>query len=449
MKKTLASLLPLLLLSACHRPSTFTPADEYPDIFPDYIGVTIPEGLAPLTFAMADGRKCEQERWQQGDTIWYAVKAWNKGAKIGTIYRPFPVYISHDPIDAYLAYRLIEPGYESWCDMGIYQRELASYRETPIVTNRANNRGCINCHTFDPSHRDRMLFHARGAGGGTVFIEGDDTQLINLKECGPGKQGVYPAWHPNGRWVVFSSNNTHQCFPLGDPQAVEVYDVASDIILMDLNNDSIIAPSHLNTEEIWETFPTWAPDGRTLYYCAADSVLPMPYDRSRLHYRLLRIGFDATSGTFDAAPDTLSLPFPSNECSVSLPRISPDGRWLLYTLAAYGTFPIWHREADLWMLDLETGRHRPCTELNSPDTESYHSWSSNGRWIVFSSRRLDGRYTRLFIAHHDGAGHFSKPFLLPQHRPDHNTLRMQSYNIPEFVQSEIPPLQRQVKKMFK
>lgn len=442
-------LLPLLLLSACNQPTSFIPTDEYPDIFPDYIGVTIPENLAELNFVMTDGRSLKIDKRQKGDTLWYTVKAWDKRAKTGIAYKPFPVYISHDEIDPYIVYRLIDPGYESWCNMGIYERELASYKETPIVTNRVNNLGCVNCHTFDNGNPDHMLFHARGAGGGTVFIKGDSIKLLNLKDVGPQKQGVYPAWHPNGRWVAFSSNDTHQCFPLGDPQPIEVYDVSSDIILMNLDTDSIFAPPLFNTDETWETFPSWSPDGHTLYYCAADSVFPMPYDRSRLHYRLMQIGFDADTGTFDAAPDTVPMPFSPEEYSVSLPRVSPDGHLLLYTLARYGTFPIWHREADLWILDLRTGVHRPCTELNSPNAESYHSWSSNGHWILFSSRRLDGRYTRLFIAHHNGNGYFSKPFLLPQKRTDHNALRLQSYNIPEFVKREVPSRQKAVSKLFK
>ena len=59
-------------------------------------------------------------------------------------------------------------------------------------------------------------------------------------------------------------------------------------------------------------------------------------------------------------------------------------------MAPFGTFHIWHPESDLYVVDLETGENRELTEANSDDTESYHSWSSNSRWIVFSSRRDEG-----------------------------------------------------------
>ena len=71
--------------------------------------------------------------------------------------------------------------------------------------------------------------------------------------------------------------------------------------------------------------------------------------------------------------------------------------------------------------------------MNSPDVESYHSWSSNGRWIIFSSRRDDGSYTRLYIAYFDRNGKARKPFRLPQATPDYDDNRMKSYNIPEFM----------------
>ena len=124
--------------------------------------------------------------------------------------------------------------------------------------------------------------------------------------------------------------------------------------------------------------------------------------------------------------------------SASFPRVSPDGKYMLYTQADFGTFPIWHNEADLKMTDLQTGAPVDIDIWNDKDnTDSYHSWSKNGRWVMFSSRRLDGRYTRLFIAYLDKDGKPYKPFLLPQKDPRQNTLRLKSYNIPEFVDGKV------------
>ena len=65
--------------------------------------------------------------------------------------------------------------------------------------------------------------------------------------------------------------------------------------------------------------------------------------------------------------------------------------------------------------------------------ESYHTWSSTGRWIVFSSRRDDGNYTRPFFAHVDKDGHGTKPFELPTESPNYHRELMKSYNVPEFL----------------
>ena len=84
------------------------------------------------------------------------------------------------------------------------------------------------------------------------------------------------------------------------------------------------------------------------------------------------------------------------------------------------------------------GRAYPLEEANSEDVDSYHSWSRNGRWLVFSSRRVDGLYTRLFFTYINTNSKAHKPFMLPQKNPKkyYNDLLF-SYNIPEFVTDKV------------
>jgi Tol biopolymer transport system component len=113
----------------------------------------------------------------------------------------------------------------------------------------------------------------------------------------------------------------------------------------------------------------------------------------------------------------------------------------MYVKSDYGNFSIWHKEADLWMMDLQTNgqtnEERELTEVNSPDVDSYHSWSTNSRRFIFSSRRTDGLYTRPYIASIDGEGHITKPFLLPQADPAYYETSLYSFNIPEFIASPV------------
>jgi Tol biopolymer transport system component len=99
--------------------------------------------------------------------------------------------------------------------------------------------------------------------------------------------------------------------------------------------------------------------------------------------------------------------------SITEPRISPDNRFVLFTAAAYSQFPIYLPSADLYLLDIASGKWKRL-DINSKQTDSFHSWSSNSRWIVFSSKRQDGVFTRPYFSYIDSSGMASKPFVLPQ-----------------------------------
>ena len=150
-----------------------------------------------------------------------------------------------------------------------------------------------------------------------------------------------------------------------------------------------------------------------------------------LKYNIYKKSFDPQTRTFSSS-DTVFMAS-DIEKSATFPRESPDGKYLMFTMGDYGNFHIWHKSGDLYLKNLQTGEVRAMDELNSPDTESYHSWSSNGKWILFSTRRDDGSYTRLYISYFDENGIAGKPFILPQKRPQHNNNLFKSYNIPEFM----------------
>ena len=214
---------------------------EYPKIFPDYTFVTIPANIAPLNFRVekANNIKVEfttlngtplltvsggkrlnipEKKWKQlmnnqiGNTLCVTVSIWSPQYPQGIIYKPFEINISNDLIDPYIVYRLIDPGYEPWNHMGIYQRELSSFKEKTIVDNHKNTLKCFNCHSSCKNSSDMFLFHERGKEGGTIIVKNGIVQKIDLSKMGKHQHGVYPAWHPNGRWILFSSNMTLQSF---------------------------------------------------------------------------------------------------------------------------------------------------------------------------------------------------------------------------------------------
>jgi hypothetical protein len=356
-----------------------------------------------------------------------------KGGKKNT-HKTFRIHVAEEPVDSHIAYRLIEPGYALWNEMGIYQRHLETYRETPVYENKVTGYNCVNCHSFCERNPDKMLLHLRAKHAGTVLIDGDGIDFLQTKTEQTVSPLVYPSWHPSGKFIAFSVNNTTQ--NLHPTQRVEVFDKASDVVVYDMEEQTILSAPPVFSKNSFETFPTFSADGKTLYYCSATSCA-MPDSIQSLRYSLCSIPFDPETKTFGNTVDTLYDAETAGR-SVSFPRVSPDGRYLMCTLSSYGTFPIWHRDADLYMIDLKKREGKPLDVINSEQADSYHSWSSNSRWVVFSSRRMDGLYTRPYIAYINERGEASKPFLLPQKNSDsHYAELMKSYNIPEFVSGEI------------
>lgn len=451
----------LALATSCGRKISVTGSIEgCPEIFPDYAGVTIPSNIAPLNFSflgeepatlIVSGKSGERQiKGRKGlfsfpTRYWRKLMAENAGASISLTvavrqdskwlaFNPFTINVSSDKIDPFLSFRLIPPGYQAWKRLGIYQRNLETYSQTAIFENSLTGGNCVNCHSYCQRDPSKMLFHARGDFGGTAMILDDKVEKLNTKTDSTISALVYPYWHPSGRYVAFSVNKTNQNFFSHNENRIEVYDSASDVVVYDVDKHEISWSPLTRSKDSFETFPTFSPDGRSLYFCSAKAVSPMPQEYSKAKYSLCRIDFHPEDASFGERVDTL-YNGARNGKSVSFPRISPDGKFLIFTLQEYGNFSIWHKDADLWTANLQTGEIHPLDAVNSEDVDSYHSWSGNSRWLVFSSRRIDGLYTRPFFCHIDGNGQASKPFLLPQKNPlEYYSSQMNSYNIPELME---------------
>lgn len=466
----------LMLFASCGKEIKIEKrTQEAAVIFPDYKDVTVPYNIAPLDFCVADSGDTRLCISAEGKSIWvkgadgdFDIPAdeWkemlqsNKGGTVKftvcvkrngewCALRPFDIFIAAEPVDSYIVYRLIPPGYEVWNEMGIYQRCLENFDQSEIISNRLTDKNCMNCHSFCMQNPDKMLFHSRAANAGTMLIDNGKIEKLNTKTPGAISALVYPSWHPSGKYVAFSTNETRQTYFANDKNRIEVYDIQSDDKVYDVSHHQILTCPQLSSTSAFETFPTFSPDGRSLYFCSAAAVDSMPKDYKKVHYSLCRISFNPEKGTFGDRVDTL-YNSRKNARSVSFPRVSPDGKYLVFTLHNYGNFSIWHHEADLYAVNLHSGDIFPLTAANSRDTESYHSWSHNSRWLVFSSRRINGLYTRPFITYIDKSGKARKPFLLPQRNPKkYYADLMFSYNIPEFVVSKVIVNRRKLVDMMK
>lgn len=455
-------------LTNCRRidETKFRPAGREPVIEPDYSGVTIPVNIAPMNFKIMEegkpfiirikssGKNGIRLKSRNGNVIfplklWKNLLAENSGGKIeieiisdenaGGLKRFDPVimYIADAPVDPWLFYRLLYPGYESWVEMKIVQRSTGSFRELSLADNRVLDYNCVNCHSFRNNKADKFLLHVRGSVGGTYFVEGSEITRKILKTENMKANVVYPAWHPSGNYVAFSSNKTVQSFHMLPGKNIEVTDLYSSIVLYNTTDNSMSGLPPDDTVRYMETFPCWSPDGNCLYYCRAVKAKNED-DLRKLRYDLVRRTFDTGTGIFGKAQVVIDAALSGK--SASFPSISPDGKSLIITLHDSGTFSIWHKEADLYLIDPE---NNSCSRMsvNSQETESYHGWSSNGRWIVFSSKRGDGLTARPYFSYFTPPSTFGKPFVLPQKNPEFYKQFPKTFNRPELVtgKAEVQP----------
>lgn len=451
MRKFLFAAL-LLSLASCRND-----IQEYGDsfIYPDYVGVTVPSNIAPLNFdynipsegtetifTAGDVRvsfKGRNIRWNRKKWLELTSGALKNGGEI-SVYSSaadstWKIFVSADEMDYGLTYRKLEPGYEVYSRMGIYERDLSSYDETALIEN-TDFSGCVNCHSTDRGSSDRFSLHIRGDHGATLLQTDGRMEAFDTKTDSTLGLCVYPYWHPDGKYIAYSTNATRQLFHVQPDKLIEVFDMASDLQVYDIAANRLISAPQVKTAGYWETFPVFSPDGGTIYYCRA-AAKPVPDSLSQVRYNLCSVSFNADKGTIGDDVRTL-IDADSVGKSISFPRPSYDGKYIMYTLSDYGQFSIWHHEADLWLYDTAAGESRKLDAVNSTDTESFHNWSTNSRWFVFSSRRDDGQFTRLYLAHIDENGNVGKPFLLPQKDPTkyYGSLFM-SYNVPEFVTGKV------------
>lgn len=462
-KSSTNRLLLLLVIIVCScTQSRITPevqTDKPVSIFPDYTGVTFPSNIAPPNFRIQeDGEEFYTEigskdkayitlrnsqssviippdRWKElteqiaGNTFYIRICIFQNGK--WTQYPDITNVIAHSAIDPYLVYRLLYPGYELWNQMGIYQRDLTSYEETPLIENQSIEKGCLNCHTFCRNSPETMMIHIRGELGGTLIYRKGTINRTEVKAPGMGNSGAYASWHPGGRYLAFSVNEIQQYFHSTGPKAVEVSDSESDLVILDTETNSLITDSAIYGEKWMETFPTWNPAGNMLYYCRSKAIdKKTPLDSIR--YDLYRIPFHVEDESF-GTPECV---FNASETgkSISFPRISPDGKFLMFTCSDYGNFSIWHPESELYLLNLATNNIRNMEEVNSNNVESFHTWSSTGEWFVFSSKRLDGLWAHPYIASFNcQTGTAGKPFILPQEDPDFYLDFTKTFNLPELI----------------
>lgn len=447
-----------------------------PPIRPDYSGIKIPTNIAPLNFSVQDSCKSciveissvngepivvrgdrnvvriDPDKWKKllqenaGKPLSIKVYTEDKSGHWKK-YSDIQNAIASEPVDRYCTYRLLNIQYNFWNDLRECQRNLTSFEEKELVNtqnyhvNSVFETKCINCHMPYKNNPDRFVLQIRSlkSGAETIIADGDSINVLSSKLG-------YPAWHPGGQFIAFSAYNVQQYFHSVGCQFIDVYDNSSDILIYDDTHRKILSLPLLSQKDMLETWPVWSADGRYLYYCSSAVPWPDP-DReppenfNKTRYNLMRISFDTVSRSFGEIDTVLSSSVTG--MSITQPKISPDNRFCIFCMQDYGAYPHANVTSDLYIMDLKKMQYRKMP-VNSEYSESWHTWSKNSRWVLFSSKRGGGILTRLYICHIDSLGNASKPFILPQENPDFYSSFVKCYNVPEFADEPVKYSERQM-----
>lgn len=440
-------------------------------IYPDYKNIIIPQNIAPLNFVVDNQADC----WwvcvksSEGNALLtmsdddrkfcFSKKEWNKimsenvsktlwvdvyMKKKNTCYKypSFKWTVVADSIDPYVTCRLIEPLYNAVGRITLSQFDLENGTYKDLADNkrfiddvsREDGPKCVNCHTKQRNGSGNALFFCRGKVGGMVLTYNGKTQFVDTKVGDLRVSAVFSAWHPTKPYIAFSNNKVMQLFMSKADSKIEPLDFYSDLLMYDIERNEV--SYILQTPHQMEMNPYWSADGKYVYYCSSDSLLNnqnvLLY--KNMKYDLMRVAFQEDSLTW-GKPEMVYHATAEGK-SVSKPKISPDNRYVLFTLSDFGGYHYSHPDADLYIYDLEKKQALPLDSINTERAEGIGDWSNTGRWILVSSR-VDGTYTRLFLSYFDNEGIAHKRFQLPHEDPLFDRDMMKNYNAPEFGTNDV------------
>jgi hypothetical protein len=452
------------------------PVDHSPAIKPDYRDLVLPPNIAPLNFLVqepgtsffvrvhgASGSPIEissrSPKIKLPEKAWHQLLSQNRLGRLevevfaqveGNQWKRFAGItntIANEEIDPILIYRKIHPAHNTWSSMGLYQRELANFDERPFLENSRFANDCCHCHNLrnnDPNTATVVIRSSHYQNSLLVISNGVATALR-------GSVG-FVAWHPTGRVMASSFSKPRLMLHTARNDMRDIAELEGWIGYFLLGSDVVKKVPGLSDNQRLRAFPFWSPDGRYLYYCSA----PNPWtnmttitatSHTTAKYDLMRLTYDLDHDLW-GEPE-LVLPAGDMGASVAQPRISPDGHWIFFCAIPYGCWPTYDSTSDILGIDLVSGQAAGKftarkLELNSSECESWLSWSSNSRWVVFSSKRVSPLFNRPHISYVSATGQTSKPFILPQEDPEFYDSLLKTFTIPTLAKGPITVPEREL-----
>jgi tetratricopeptide (TPR) repeat protein len=483
--------------------SVFTEVDRYGRLTIEYPldGTLFPPDIAPPTFRWKDdnadaelwlvlfefqdgGQRIQSlardSAWKPSSSLWDSVKkrSIDKPATVTVIgvNQRAPreilsagrsrIWTSSDPVAAPIFYREVNlPFVEAVKDPSNIRWRfgtITSATQPPIVMEKLPV--CGNCHSFsaDASVLGMDIDYANDKGSYAIIpvqqqITLDKSNIITWSDYkrneGEGTFGLLSQVSPDGRYVVSTVKDESIFVPKPGLEFSQLFFPIKGILCVyDRQTTSFRSLPGADNPALVQSNPTWSPDGKHILFAATESyqlknasgqrkVLLSAEDCSEFlkegkpfRFDIYRIPFNDGNGGKAEPLKGASL----NGMSNFFPRYSPDGRWIVFCKAK--NYMLLQPDSELYLIPTEGGDARRL-RANTPRMNSWHSFSPNGKWLVFSGKP-DSPYTRLYLTHIDAAGESTPPVVL-----DHLTSSDRAANIPEFVNADASAI-RQMRQRF-
>jgi tetratricopeptide (TPR) repeat protein len=304
---------------------------------------------------------------------------------------------------------------------------------------------CANCHSFSADGKTLGMDidgpnGDKGAYGivpveRTMTIDASDVISWNrFKERPKGHNtfGFLSRMSPDGRYTVTTVNEALYVRNFQDYKFSQVFFPTRGILAWhDRETGEIKALPGADDPKFVHCNAVWTPDGKEIIFARAEAGNPYPRGKPlasyagdpnerQMKYDLYRMPFNGGKGGKAKPIEGAS----SNGMSNSFPKVSPDGRWIVYTQCANGQ--LMRPDGKLRIVPLEGGESRELA-CSLPLMNSWHSFSPNGKWLVWSSKSFTP-YTQMFLSHLDNDGNASPAVLI-----ENATASNRAVNIPEFV----------------
>lgn len=327
-------------------------------------------------------------------------------------------------------------------------KDIRSPESRTVLTNMPT---CANCHSFsgdgktmgidvDGPANDKGLYAIVPVQRHISIQSKDVVQWNTDGQAGKVRVGFMSQISPDGRYIIgtFSGastedvSNTYYVTNFKDYRFLQVFYPTRGILeWYDRTTGKRQPLPGADDPRYVQTDGVWSPDGKYIVFARAEAKDPYPEgqkkairandpNETQIQYDLYRIPFNEGKGGTPEPIAGASL----NGMSNNFPKVSPDGRWIVFVQCRNGQ--LMRPDSQLYIVPALGGVARRL-RANTPLMNSWHSFSPNGHWLVFSSKSRSP-YTQMYLTHLDSDGNSSPPILI-----DNTTASNRAVNLPEFV----------------